>query len=281
MASMSGLGNAGAAYNAPVGQHQQPYAYLTFLIFDENVAVLIIQLITLPLDINLLITSAFYPKKLTVSSHASGTEHGALSKSMAALISTHAISMALMLPYLGYVVTAWRVPEVQPRNAAVFNPSLLFWLGVSCNLTLVIPSAAVFFLTLDRLLTLTWGHAYGRREKTLFLHVEIVVLTAVALALIGSTIIYEWPLQWDEGKCGGLHSLLRETLTNISGPLRIISLHPDPTAEYGRLLHENCLRYTESNMHMRIPLPAAAAFWRQEQCGEYFWVLTLTSLSPM
>lgn len=200
------------AYNDP-SAGQQPYAYLTYLNFGENVATLLLQLAALPLDINLLITSTFYPKKLTVSSHASGVEHGGLSKSMVALISTHVISIILMVPYAVYVAVAWRVPEKQPREVALFNPYLLFWLGMACNLIIVVPQTAVFFLTLDRLLTLMWGHAYGKREKTLFLYVEIVVLTAVTLGVTGLTIIIEWPLQLDASK-HTTASILAITATN-------------------------------------------------------------------
>jgi len=196
------LASMGIVYNNPAAttQQQQPYAYLTYLNFGENVVTLLFQLATIPLDINLLITSAFYPKKLTVSSQTSAIDHRGLSMSMITLISTHIISSAAMLPYVVYVATTWRLPIAQPRNVAVFDPAMLYWLGFSANTFIVVPPVAVFFLTLDRLLTLTWGHAYGRREKTLFFYVEITTLATVTLVLVVLTISFEWPLQWSEGK---------------------------------------------------------------------------------
>jgi len=191
----------GSVHNPTATTQQQPLAYLTYLNFGENVATLLLQLLALPLDINLLVTSVFYPKKLTVSSqNPIVAEHGGLSKSMVALISTHLISSILVLPYGLYVAFTWRMSDAQARSVAIFDPSLLFWLGISGNLTIVVPSIAVFFLTLDRLLVLTCGPAYGRREKNLFLYAELTVLVTVAVSLIGLTISFEWPLQWNEGK---------------------------------------------------------------------------------
>lgn len=174
-----------------------PYDYLTYLNFEETAATLLLQLLALPLDINLLITSAFYPQRLAVGS---GAGHGGLSKSMVTLISVHIVAATLQIPYEVYVIMGWSPPVTQPRPFAIYDPLVLFWLGLSSGLYIVVSPLAVFFLTLDRFLTLTFGHGYGRRGKALFVWVEIVTLGVATVGLTGLKLLLEWPLRLDLGK---------------------------------------------------------------------------------
>jgi len=167
----------------------------TYLNYYEDV--LTMQLLALPLDITLLYNSLFHPNRLTVSGQA-GSED--LSKSMLALITTHAVAAATMLPYGVYVFLGWSPPTTQPRTVPIYNPTLLFWLGLSSGLYIVVSPIAVFFLTLDRLLTLNYGPRYGQREKKLFLYLEVGVLIGTTLALIAFKRVLEMPLQVDKSE---------------------------------------------------------------------------------
>src|SRR5262249_33586291 len=135
---------------------------------------------------------------------------------------------------------------------------------------IVVSPVAVFFLTLDRLLTLSYGHAYGRREKTCVLYVEVLVLVAVALGLLGLTLALELPLQWGKSRHRASVRMWGEEVKNgvFSRALRDIRLHSLALSEHLRLLHKNRLRRDESRVHMRVSPSAEARLRRQEQRRE-------------
>lgn len=184
--------------NVSAAPTQQPPAHLTYLNFAENIATLLLQLVAVPLAVNLISNSILHPSRLTVSS-GSGSGHGGLSKSMVAFIVTHAIASTAMLPYGVYTILGWSPPTTQPRTVPMYDPPLLFWLGMPTDVYIVVTPVAVFFLTLDRLLTLTYGPSYGRAGKSIVLYVEVVALLGVAFGLVALKVVLEFPPPWNQG----------------------------------------------------------------------------------
>lgn len=130
---------------------------MTYLNFGQNVLTLLCQLVTIPLDANLIVSSLFYAHRLRLA--GSGLSH-----SMLILISVHMLYTSSMLPYQLYSVLWWRPPIVGGVGMN-YSHDVLFWSGISLSAYLVVPNLAVLFLTADRLFTLRLRHLYSERAQ--------------------------------------------------------------------------------------------------------------------
>jgi len=152
---------------APVPQAISIPGYMTYLNFGQNLAILLFQLVTVPLDANLILNSLFYAHRLSLS--GSGLSH-----SMLALIVVHMLYSVSMMPYQVYSVLWWRTTAGQK-----YSLNALYWTGVTLSAYLVVPDVAVLFLAVDRLLMLSMRNMYTKKIRLWMMLMEMVALLVV------------------------------------------------------------------------------------------------------
>ena len=145
--------------------------YLSILNHGQSLVTALLQLVTIPVDINLLYTLFFHPSRLTTS-----TGQGmSIAPTISILVISHLLLALVYLPY-GIYVVIWRGQS--------YDIDTLFWTGLFINPYMIISPIAVFFLTVDRWLMLRMKQSYSAYWKKMVVRMEVVtLLLATALSL--------------------------------------------------------------------------------------------------
>ncbi|CAK5081053.1 unnamed protein product [Meloidogyne enterolobii] len=87
----------------------------------------------------------------------------------------------LLIPYEGYGIAVWR-----PVEEIYHNSLTLFLIALPAHMALAAIPVSVFYLTLDRILVITYGFAGGQRTNKLVIYSYVlVILTGLGICANG------------------------------------------------------------------------------------------------
>nr|CAD2149361.1 unnamed protein product [Meloidogyne enterolobii] len=87
----------------------------------------------------------------------------------------------LLIPYEGYGIAVWR-----PVEEIYHNSLTLFLIALPAHMALAAIPVSVFYLTLDRILVITYGFAVGQRTNKLVIYSYVlVILTGLGICANG------------------------------------------------------------------------------------------------
>ncbi|KAI1718280.1 DAF-16/FOXO Controlled, germline Tumor affecting [Ditylenchus destructor] len=157
--------------------------YLPYLNFVENIIGFTDQAVAIGFFSHLMYCAFFVPKKLKVER---------LPRLMLMYMLNHLIFSCITIPYQGYMAIDWHV-----ENA--YNPYMIFWLGLTMNVYMVVTPLQVLFLTLDRCLILMFAEYYQERQKRLLFVVCLLCIFGFG-AMVYVICLMELPLPLDKVK---------------------------------------------------------------------------------
>ncbi|KAI1731260.1 hypothetical protein Ddc_00064 [Ditylenchus destructor] len=163
-------------------------AYITYVNFSEAIVTIFCQLVTITLMANLISCSQFSSPFFIIKS-------GGLSKSMLVYLYTHLILTTLSIFYHLYLVVKWHPPN--PELPPMYDPQILFWLGMWPSNYLAVAPLVVLLLAVDRILSLKCHARYTKFAQTLFISTGVILIISVTCASVGSYLL-ELPLETEK-----------------------------------------------------------------------------------
>ncbi|KAI1708502.1 hypothetical protein DdX_11890 [Ditylenchus destructor] len=161
----------------------QPAAYLTYLNFAEHLGFLIAGSFAVFCNFRLLYYALFKRKSQAIS----------MSRSIYVLICSHTVLLFVSLPYT--VLMAWKKPD----DLNEYSAYAMYWTGLPANCFMAASSIPVFFLTLDRCLSVKLSAHYNEsKRKRLF--VASIVAVCVASTVATVTTLVELPLDLNQSE---------------------------------------------------------------------------------
>lgn len=157
-----------------------PPAFSTYLNMIESPLCTLASVLTISLDSRLLYYGWFQPTRLRV-------RH--LSSAMWLYLAGHTLAQLANLPYMVYLTGWWR-----PRDANIYNPYAIFWLGLANVVYMAVSPVPILFLTLDRCLALQFEWGWRHQVKNWIFHASWIALVALAAATIYTSLAWELPL---------------------------------------------------------------------------------------
>ncbi|KAI1713266.1 hypothetical protein Ddc_12026 [Ditylenchus destructor] len=159
----------------------QPAAYLTYLNFVEHLGFLIAGSFAVFCNFRLLYYALFKRKSQAIS----------MSRSIYVLICSHTVLLFASLPYA--VLMAWKKPD----DLNEYSAYAMYWTGLPANCYMAASSIPIFFLTLDRCLSVKLSVHYNEsKRKRLFVASIVAVCMASTVGAV-STLV-ELPLDLNQ-----------------------------------------------------------------------------------
>ena len=163
--------------------------YITYVNFSETIIAIICQLVTIILVANLIFCSHFSSPFFIIKS-------GGLSKSMLVYLYTHLILTTLSIFYHFYLVVKWHPPN--PDLPPMYDPQILFWLGMWPSNYLAVAPMVVLLLAIDRILSLKCHVMYNKFAQNLFISTGVILIISATCASVYSYLL-ELPLETEKG----------------------------------------------------------------------------------
>ncbi|KAI1718293.1 hypothetical protein DdX_06714 [Ditylenchus destructor] len=163
-------------------------SYITYVNFSEAIVTIFCQLVTITLMANLISCSQFSSPFFIIKS-------GGLSKSMLVYLYTHLILTSLSIFYHIYLVVKWHAPD--PELPPMYDPQILFWLGMWPSNYLAVAPLVVLLLAVDRILSLKCHARYTKFAQNLFISTGVILIISATCASVCSYLL-ELPLETEK-----------------------------------------------------------------------------------
>jgi len=151
------------------------FQYLTYLNFAQGTTMLLLELGTIAI-IGRMLLAHF---GITVSSMRARLKQAKMSPPFYFFLYMHLFNCTLCLPYWTYLAWNWVAPGPDGVPATHYNKMLILLLGTPGQTYLAVGPVALFFLQLDRLLSLMLNIHYTQKARRLFYALELACMVAV------------------------------------------------------------------------------------------------------
>ncbi|KAI1731259.1 hypothetical protein Ddc_00063 [Ditylenchus destructor] len=149
-----------------------PQPYVTYVNFVEACLAIVFQCTAIFLMSHLVYCSRFRSPLFELRAE--------LSTSLKIYLCMHIILSTLSLPYHIYLAVYWRTPwHVTNTGNAIFNPEMLYWLGIWSASYMAVAPAALFGLAIDRCLVLYLSIRYSRAIKRIVISLGVLLIVVV------------------------------------------------------------------------------------------------------